>query len=169
MAAGNGDAALLYLYLLKNGGQYQQAAAARTFRWEPGRCEAAHQALVGMKLARPAEPAPPPEPEIQPPSYSAEDINRELEDNASPFPALVGEVQRRMGKPLSTADLKSLYTIYDFSGLPPEVILLVVSWSIEEYRRKYGPGRVPRMPQIQREAMRWKERGWTPWRPPRPT
>ena len=72
---------------------------------------------------------------------------------------LVDAVQARLGKVLSTGDLKSLYTIYDFSGLPPEVILLVVNWSIEEHQRKYGPGRVPRMPQIQREAMRWKEQG----------
>ena len=106
-----------------------------------------------------AGPAPAPKTLPEPPEYSAADINRELENKASPFPALVQEVQKRLGKVLSTGDLKSLYAIYDFSGLPPEVILLAVSWTVEEYQRKYGAGRMPRMPQIQREAFRWKERG----------
>lgn len=160
LAAGSGDAALLYLYLLKTGGRFDPAGAAKALRWEPKRCSDALSLLVKLELANaPSEvPNPPPAP-AEPPEYSAEDINRELENKASPFPLLVDEVQRRLGKVLSTADLKSLYAIYDFSGLPPEVILLAVSWSIEEYQRKYGPGRMPRMPQIQREAIRWKERG----------
>lgn len=158
ITSGSGDAALLYLYLLKTAGEYQTAQAARALKWEPGRCDAAAALLAGLGLARLPETAPTPK-EPEPPEYSAEDINRELESVSSPFPDLVREVQRRLGKPLSTSDLKSLYTIYDFSGLPPEVILLVVSWCVEEYQRKYGPGRMPRMPQIQREAIRWKERG----------
>ncbi len=158
LTAGSGDAALLYLYLLKTGGRFDPAGAARALRWEPQRCGDALSLLVKLELADGAAPPPAPAP-AEPPEYSAEDINRELENKTSPFPLLVDEVQRRLGKVLSTADLKSLYAIYDFSGLPPEVILLAVSWSIEEYQRKYGPGRMPRMPQIQREAIRWKERG----------
>ena len=158
IAAGSGDAALLYLYLLKTAGEYQTAQAAKALKWEPGRCDAAASLLAGLKLARVPETAPESK-AAEPPEYSAEDIKRELDSGASPFPALVEEVQRRLGKVLSTADLKSLYTIYDFSGLPVEVILLAVNWCVEEYQRKYGPGRMPRMPQIQREAMLWKERG----------
>ena len=158
IASGSGDAALLYLYLLKTGGTYDPAQAARALRWEPSRADAALSLLSGMALAADKPPAPPvtlPEP----PEYSSADINRELENKDSSFPALVQEVQKRLGKVLSTNDLKSLYAIYDFSGLPPEVILLAVSWTVEEYQRKYGAGRMPRMPQIQREAFRWKERG----------
>lgn len=158
LASGSGDAALLYLYLLKSGGAYHTAQAARALKWEPGRADAALRLLVGLKLAEGAAEAPAPAP-AEPPEYTAADINRELENRDSPFPLLVNEVQRRLGKVLSTNDLKSLYAIYDFSGLPAEVILLVVSWAIEEHQRKYGPGRMPRMPQIQREAIRWKERG----------
>lgn len=158
LASGSGDAALLYLYLLKSGGAYHTAQATRALKWEPGRADAALRLLVGLKLAEGATEAPAPAP-AEPPEYTAADINRELENRDSPFPLLVNEVQRRLGKVLSTNDLKSLYAIYDFSGLPAEVILLVVSWAIEEHQRKYGPGRMPRMPQIQREAIRWKERG----------
>lgn len=157
--AGSGDAALLYLWLLRAGGSYRTVGAAGSLGWDAPRCDAAFSLLKKLELAdgEPDPPAPPvPE---QPPEYTAADINRELEDKNSPFPALVEEVQKRLGKVLSISDLKSLYAIYDYSGLPPEVILLAVSWSVEEHRRKYGAGRVPRMPQIQREAVRWKERG----------
>lgn len=159
IGAGSGDAALLYLYLLKTGGQYDTPSAARALKWDPGRCDAALSLLNSLELSQAAPSAPVPESAPPAPEYTAADINRELENQASPFPILVQEVQRRLGKVLSTNDLKTLYTIYDFSGLPPEVILLVVSWTIEEFQRKYGPGRMPRMPQIQREAIRWKERG----------
>ena len=159
ITAGSGDAALLYLYLLKNGGRYEPAHGARALKWDGPRLSAALSLLIGMGLAQAPAQAPAPVPVPEPPEYSAADINRELENSVSPFPILVQEVQRRLGKVLSTSDLKSLYTIYDFSGLPPEVILLAVSWSIEEFQRKYGPGHFPRMPQIQREAMLWKEKG----------
>lgn len=159
IASGSGDAALLYLYLLKNGGRYDPTAAAKATKWDAPRLSAAISLLSGLGLAEVPSVTPVPAPVPEPPEYTASDINRELENQASPFPILVQEVQRRLGKVLSTSDLKSLYTIYDFSGLPPEVILLAVNWTIEEFQRKYGPGHLPRMPQIQREAMLWKERG----------
>ena len=87
------------------------------------------------------------------------DIARELDDQNSPCPALVGEVQRRLGKILSTTDLKTLYTLYDFLALPAEVICLLVSWCVEEFQRKYGPGRVPSMSQVQKEGFLWKRQG----------
>lgn len=159
LEAGSGDGALLYLYLLKTGGSYQSAAAARALRWEPARADAALSLLCKLELARAPEAAPAAPAAPEPPEYTSADINRELENETSSFPALVAEVQKRLGKVLSTNDLKCLYTIYDFTGLPAEVILLAVSWTIEEHQRKYGPGRMPRLPQIQREAIRWKERG----------
>jgi len=161
IGAGNGDAALLYLWLLRNGGIYRPAEAARALGWDAGRCDGAFAALAGLGLADASQvqaPAPEPAP-AEIPDYSASDIARELSDGGSVFPALVQEVQRRLGKVLSTADLKGLYTIYDFAGLSAEVILLCVSWCVREAERKYGPGRKPRLPQIQKEALLWRERG----------
>lgn len=159
IAAGSGDAALLYLYLLRAGGRWDPAAAAAALGWDRERVSGAVSLLSGMGLAPDLREETPPPVASEPPEYTAADINQELESPASPFPMLVREVQRRLGKVLSTNDLKGLYTIYDFSGLPPEVILLAVNWTVEEYQRKNGPGRMPRMPQIQREAMLWKEKG----------
>lgn len=159
IAAGSGDAALLYLHLLRSGGAYRTASAAKALQWEPARCDAALSLLKKLELADGEPEAAPAVQRDEPPEYTSADINRELEDPGSPFPGLVREVQRRLGKVLSTNDLKCLYTIYDFTGLPPEVILLCVNWTVEEHQRKYGPSQMPRMPQIQREAIRWRERG----------
>ena len=79
--------------------------------------------------------------------------------SSSTFSALVGEVERRLGKRLSTADLKNLYTLYDHLAIPAEVILMLVSWCTEEITRKYGPGRKPFLSQIRKEGFIWARRG----------
>lgn len=160
IASGSGDAALLYLWLLRKNGAAALEEAAAALRWDGGRLTAAWDVLSGKGLAPAMPQAAPPQPlEEAPPEYTAEDIVREMENDSSSFPALVGEVQRRLGKVLSTTDLKTLYTLYDFLALPAEVICLLVSWCVEEMERKYGPGRMPKMPQIRKEAFVWHRLG----------
>ena len=162
LAAGSGDAALLYLALLRRGGQADLNTANRALKWSGERLAGAYDALVKAGLADKTPPAPSVpvlEGADEPPEYRAEDIAREMGDGESPFPGLVGEVQRRLGKILSTADLKTLYTVYDYLALPAEVICLLVSWCVEEQERKYGPGRKPRMPQIRKAAFAWRRLG----------
>ena len=161
MASGNGDAALLYLHLLRVGGPFRPQGAVHALKWDPGRAEEAFQALVklGQADAAQRETTPPAPAAEEPPEYTAADLTREMEDQSPPFPALVGEVQRRLGKILSTSDLKMLYTLYDFLALPAEVIMLLVSWCVEEMERKYGAGRKPRMAQIRKEGFVWHRLG----------
>ena len=150
----SGDAALLYLHLLRRGG-------LEGLKWPEDRVQSALERLRGQGLA-PAElpaPAPPTSQEAPPPEYSTEDIAQALADQASTFPALVGEVERRLGKRLSAADLRSLYTLYDHLAIPAEVILMLVGWCIEEIERKYGPGRKPFLSQIRKEGFAWARRG----------
>lgn len=161
VGSGNGDAALLYLFLLRKGGDYDNASALRALKWDVNRLAAAHTALAALGLVeKAATPAPMGAVDTQePPEYTADDISKELEDNSSSFPGLVGEVQRRLGKVLSTADLKTLYTLYDFLALPAEVICLLVSFCVEDMEHKYGVGHKPRMTQIRKEAFTWHRLG----------
>ena len=150
----SGDAALLYLHLLRRG-------TPAGLRWPEERLQGALEGLRAQGLA-PSEPAAAPEPpatEPPPPEYSTEDITQALADRESPFPALAGEVERRLGKRLSAADLRSLYTLYDHLALPAEVILMLVGWCIEETARKYGPGRRPFLSQIRKEGFSWARLG----------
>ena len=91
VAAGSGDGALLYLWLLGRGGKLDPAQARKALNWDQGRLESAAAALRDMGLSdgrTEAEPAPPPAPD-GPPEYAAADITRELEQAGSPFPGLV--------------------------------------------------------------------------------
>ncbi len=148
----SGDAALLYLHLLGHpdtGG----------LRWPAGRIQAALDQLAAQGLA-PAQAVPPlPDPQPEPPpEYSTQDITAALGDGPS-FRSLCDEVERRLGKKLTTPDLKSLYTLYDHLALPAEVVLLLVTWCVEETQRKYGAGRRPFLSQIKKEGFVWARRG----------
>jgi DnaD/phage-associated family protein len=149
----SGDAALLYLYLLRHG-------STQGLRWPEDRLRTALDQLKSQGLAAAETSVPdPPVPEAPPPEYATEDINAALSDRASAFPALCDEVERRLGKKLSVSDLKILYTLFDHLALPAEVILLLVGWCTEEMERKYGPGRKPSLPLIRREGNIWASRG----------
>lgn len=150
----SGDAALLYLQLLRHG-------SAEGLKWTEARLQAALDQLRSQGLApdRLPAPEPPPAPEAPPPEYATEDITQALAEEHSTFPALVGEVERRLGKRLSAADLKNLYTLYDHLALPAEVILMLVGWCIDETARKYGPGRKPFLSQIKKEGFSWARLG----------
>ena len=149
----SGDAALLYLHLLRRG-------SPQGLPWPFQRLQTALDQLksVGLAPGEAALPDPPPQ-EAPPPEYSLEDISAALETPSSAFPALCDEVERRLGKKLSANDLKILYTLYDHLALPAEVILLLVGWCTEETQRKYGPGRRPFLSQIRKEGFIWARRG----------
>jgi DnaD/phage-associated family protein len=152
---GDGDAALLYLHLLRG----PQAGA---LGWPEERRRAAFERLLRLGLAQAEQytPAPAkPEPD-GPPDYSTADLTRELEGDPT-FRGLASEMERRLGKLLSTADLKTLYTMYDYLDLPAEVILLLTTWCIQEFERKYGRERRPRMSQLRQMAFRWHRAGVT--------
>ena len=154
LTLGDPDAALVYLHLLRRGD-------TRGLNWAPARVQAALDKLAALRLTaatQVAAVAPVQEMETPAPEYTLEDITCAL-GSGSGFSALADEVERRLGKRLSTADLKTLYTIYDHLALPAEVILLVVGWCEAEVERKYGAGRKPFLSQIRKEAFRWAREG----------
>lgn len=156
IAAGDGDAALFYLALLRHG---ESTAARQSLGWTGERCAAALEQLVKLGLAQgnvseAAAPAPPDEP----PDYQRSDLMLALERDGT-FAGLYKAVESALGKPLSEADLKALYTVYDYLAFPSELVYALVGWCVSESERKYGPGRRPRMPTVKKEAFRWKRLG----------
>ena len=161
ISAGNGDAALLFLYLLRREGLYDPAQAAKALGWDGNRLTPALSALRQMGLAawdQPEAEPPAPRPE-RCPEYSTADVTSELETPGSQFPGLLGEVERQLGRTLSSADVKMLLEIVDYVAMPPEVILLLVRYCVQEIQRRQGQGRRPRMSQIRATAYRWREQG----------
>ncbi len=148
----NPAAALLYLYILKNGGELSLGEAGEKLRLG----DAVHSALSDLKKMGlvTSEPVEIPEREDVPPEYTAEDIQRSI-DGGSAFGPLIKEIQYRLGKVLSGSDLIIFYGIFDYLGMPAEVITFLVNYCTEKYAKKYGEGRKPSARMIEKEAYAW--------------
>jgi DnaD/phage-associated family protein len=153
----DGDAALLYLYVLRTGGGASLSQASKTLGRSEREIASSMTLLERLGLLR-CDDVAPPVIKDELPEYTADDIKRELE-NGSVFYSLVQEVQKSLGKILSSDDLMKLFGIYDSLGLPPEVILHLVTHCIDESRRRYGGGRVPTMRYIEKAAYTWEREG----------
>jgi len=153
---GDGDAALLYLALLRRHGDAPPRSLARELRWDRGRIEAAEAVLRELNLIAPQ--APPAEPADEPPSYRQDEVAGKLEESGE-FRRLTAEVERKLGKRLTTADLSVLLGLYDYLGLPADVIYLLVCHCVERQEARFGPGRRPTLRQIEREGYAWARRG----------
>lgn len=153
LGSASGDAALLYLYL-KSGGSAE--AAERELRFTASRLTLAEASLRQMGLLE--------APGIKsaglgtPPVYTEADLSRRMEDRKGGFQKLVGEVQRRFGRTLSTEELKILLGMTDFLQLPTEVVGMLLSFCIERARRR-GAQRMPSLRTVEKEAYVWAEQG----------
>jgi len=167
--AGNGDAALLYLYIQKKHGQSSPKEAETALGKSKGEIATAMAVLSRLGLinlndnnGKKIPDAPPIEVSDNPPNagpeqYTAEDIQREL-DSGSDFHALVDEAQRSLGKILPADELLRLYGIYNGLKLPTEVIMQLITHCITESRRRDG-GRMPSMKYIEKTAYTWEHEG----------
>ena len=77
---GDGDAALLYIALLRRHGDVPPRSLAGELRWDRARIEAAESVLRDLGLIAPE--APPAEPADEPPSYRQEELAGKLEESA---------------------------------------------------------------------------------------
>ena len=71
---------------------------------------------------------------------------------------LYGEVQRRLGRTLTTEELKILLSFVRYLGLPEDVICVLVSFCQERARQR-GSLRNPALRTIEKEAYAWAEQG----------
>lgn len=152
LSAGSGDAALLYIYLQSGNALADAAGALRlnetrytcalsTLR-QLGLCreEQKHLFLAGEK-----------------PTYSEQDVLHTM-DNDPGFRSLYGEVQRRLGRSMTTEELKILLSFVNYLGLPADVICVLVSFCQERARMR-GSSRNPSLRTIEKEAYAWAEQG----------
>lgn len=157
IARGDGDAAMLCLALLRHS---DTEKARKALRWSGERTEKAWSVLKELGLVA-QETAPTPEKAVLepegPPDYLRADIMVAMQEGT--FQSLYHAVERRLGKKLSDSDLKMLYEIYDFLGLPVEVILILLTRCVEEYQWRYGEGRMPKMPLVKKTAYAWHRMG----------
>ena len=161
LQTGDGDAALLYIAVLRSRGNIDDEKLRGELRWPTERFERALTLLANQGLvSRPdgARPLPPVEPvQGDRPEYTRMDLVRALEGKE--FSGLVGAVEQRLGKKLPHPDMTMLLGLYNDVGLPTDVIYTLVCFCVERSMRKYGPGRRPTMRQIEQEGYTWARRG----------
>ena len=152
LAAKNGDAALLYLYFAC---KEPLEDAAERLGWTAERLNLSVAVLRQLGLWQ--EPEPRRLENEQAPVYTEEDLAREYASNKE-FSVMVGEAQRRLGRVLTTDELKILLSMYRYLGLSPEVISMLISYCIQRARSR-GAGRMPSIRTIEKEAYRWADAG----------
>ena len=155
---GDGDAALLYLCLLRAERGVTAQELQRKLKWSQLRLHAAETALQELGLIDRPPQQKPPEPAQERPVYTADDLTDLLTGDAG-FRMLVPQTEEKLGKRLKTADLQILAGLYDDLGLPADVIYLLVCHCVARSEERYGPGRRPTLRQIEKEGYHWAQRG----------
>jgi len=171
--AGDSDAALLYLYILKTHGHKTSSEAAIALNKSKGWVASAMANLSRLGLVCLDESAgdvntegdsgsgtagdSAKTPFEAPRQYTEHEVKNEIM-SGSDFSIVVDETQRRLGKILSPDDLLRLYGIYDNLRLPPEVILQLITHCIKESSTN-GDGRAPSIRYIEKAAFTWEREG----------
>ena len=155
---GDGDAALLYLALLRHQGALPPKALTKEMRWEPSRMDAAERVLCELELVTPDSEPPDDAPEPEEETYRQDEIAFQLEHNAD-FRQLLAQVESRLGKRLSPNALSKLLGLLNTVGLPSDVIYILVNHCAERYAVLHGEGRMPDMAYIARVGVKWYNMG----------
>ncbi len=171
----DGDAALLYLFFCRHG--FYEPERARTelvmpeerFRYACERLEmkgllspAEHSGSSSVsaegntKAGKSLPPDTHVSPAEDPPAYSTRDVSNRA-DADEEFAAILNEAKLLLGRPLSSPDLVKMLGIYDHFSLPAEVMMELMHFVADDYRRRYQERRRPTVGAFEREARKWAE------------
>ena len=157
LSAADGDAALLYLALMRADRGMTPRTLMERLHLTELRLSAAESTLQRLGIltgsAAPAAESAVPERTEFTPAEMAE----LLEDQE--FSMLRTQVAEKLGKRMSAGDDQILAGLYHDVGLPADVIFLLVCHCIERARRRYGEGRRPTLRQIEKEGYYWARIG----------
>lgn len=151
LSAASGDAALLYIYL-KAGNDPETASEKLHISQSRMSCALATLRQLGLygqekKLI----------PTGERPNYSEKDVLTAM-DSDRDFRALYGEIQRLLGRPLNTEEMKIILSFVRYLGLAPDVVCVLVSYC-KDRARQQGKLRNPSLRTIEKEAYFWAEQG----------
>ena len=151
LGAASGDAALLYIYL-HSGNDPLLAGKKLNLNESKLACAMATLRQLGLwqqerRTVLPGES----------PVYTETDVLTAM-DTDRDFRALYGEIQRVLGRNLTTEELKIILGFERYLGLSPEVICLLVGYCKDRAKHK-GVTRNPSLRTIEKEAYAWAEQG----------
>ncbi len=153
----DGTAVLVYLYLASHDGELDDKAAMHALGMTEDQLAHGLNLLASMGLTEAHERLPDRGDEI--PEYTGVDVANALGEN-SDFASLLKFTETRLGRRLSTPDTQTLLGIYDWMGLPADVICLLITACVEEHQKK-NTGRRLTMRTIENRAKLWCSLGLT--------
>ena len=149
IAVGDGDAALLYLYILRHGGT-DGSAAARALRLSADRYERAAFTLNNL-IAPTEKTKAATDKSAEAPRYTGDELRRARLDDQT-FSGLCDAAEGITGRALTEGQLRCLLTIYDYLGLDAGATIELLSYLKSE------KGTV-RTTDLRREANQWADMG----------
>jgi len=158
IAACDGTAALLYFHMQCNGGRLDDKSACEELDITQDQLNKLLNSLQRFDLVAPEGAATRALQNDKAPEYSPNDITDTLNDD-NKFKQLSEDVSRKLGKILSNHELKVLLGIYNWLGLPAEVISILVVYCIDEQIRRFGHGKPPTLRSIEKTAVQWEKQG----------
>lgn len=177
LEAKNPDAALVLLYIMREGGQFDPEAAMRELGISRSRFLAALDVIEGGQLPNAANPAVEKQPEKAEerpapsaidavrvnsmPSYTRAELAGAMENRDFAF--IYAQAEKAVGHPLLQYEVSALMMIYDYLRLPANVIALLINHVVRESERKSTPEHPVSVSfrDIKSEAVRWHEHGIT--------
>lgn len=159
LSAGSGDAALVYLYI-KSTGDVQLRQAQQQLRLPGQTLEWAESLLKRLGLLD-ASVTKLRYQKDQAPVYTGEEVAAFAARDPS-FQLLQGEVSRRLGRVLTSEELKTLLSLRDYLKMPPEVVSIALTHclqKIEYYNKAHGAARTMSMRTLEKECYDWANKG----------
>lgn len=151
ISSGDGDGALLYLYLIRKSTVFDEQTAMRELGMDRARFERAVHTLKSIQVvSSPEIAAPRPRAEDAPKYTSTEIAARRTADHR--FDAVCQSAEAVLGRTLTAAALKTLYAAYEHLGLPADVLIDLLAYLGREKRT------VTRR-DIEQEAYLWADMG----------
>ena len=159
LAAGNGEAALVYLYIRATRDKTLQNAErelripADNLAWAESLLKRLGLLDIPVQTLRYDR--------SRSPNYTAEQIS-EFAAKDPTFALLQGEVSRRLGRVLTGEELKTLLSFRDYLKMPPEVVSMALTHCLQKneyYNRVNGKQRSLTMRMLEKECYDWANRG----------
>ena len=154
LAERDGNAALVYLALQRSGGAPVSPAALGLSEEQYAAALKTLERLGILKGTEPPKKEVPLPPAEELPQYTAEDLVRRTKEDST-FRGVLQHAEMLYGRKLSTPETRSLLGMQDYLGLPPEVLMELITYVFDRYRSQKGPGRSPTMRMVENEAYVW--------------
>lgn len=153
IACCDGDSALLYLYLVRQGQSFDERAALRALGMTRDRYDRAVHTLTNLHLVTTPTEAQPQRrnPSSQPPRYTAAEMRARREGDHR-FASVCQTAEMVLGRTLTEAQLRTLMNAYENLGLPADVLIDLLTYL---HREKKLVSRND----IDREAHLWADMG----------